>query len=164
MSEDSLFLGGAWLLPALGSCGTPVRQAASLCLWTGGAIPRIRWSSEKMKLSRVRCVLLLVVLVDCTVFAARSKPKAKREKYAIAFDNPYYTSRFELCKKLRIFNPVETFKAQRFAATIFRKCGPKMVVRLGSKYNFPAYGKNLSSYTVWGRIPGNSELSFYTRP
>ena len=83
-----------------------------------------------------------VILPDCTILASPRRPKAKMKKYEIDFNNTYYTSRFELCKKLRNFNPVETFRAQAYAAAVFRKCGPKMIIRLGTKYNFPAYGNS----------------------
>ena len=87
-------------------------------------------------------VCIAVIPSHCAVLAAKRKPNnAKVKKYEIAFNNSYYTSRYSPCKKLRMFNPVETFKAQAYAAQIFRECGPAMIVKLASKYNFPAYGK-----------------------
>lgn len=65
----------------------------------------------------------------------------KKAKLEIDFTNPYYEARFEVCKKARIFNPVELVKAQAYVTETFRRCGPKMIVRLASKYNFPAYGE-----------------------
>lgn len=73
--------------------------------------------------------------------------KVEKPRKSIDWNNSYYASRFAPCKKLRILDPVESFKAQAYAAEIFRKCGPKMIVKLGSKYNFPAFGKHQTSET-----------------
>lgn len=85
-------------------------------------------------------LLLLLSIIVTHTLTKTSRPVKPRKAKNIDCGNAYYASRFEPCKKLRIFNPVETFRAQGYAASLFRKCGRKMIVRLRSKYNFPAYG------------------------
>lgn len=110
---------------------------------------------------------IVIIVANFAVLAARGKPKAKIKKYEIAFNNSYYTSRYSPCKKGRMFNPVETFRAQGYAAGIYRKCGPRIVMEICSKYKFPAYGEaqtyNSLSNTVaypGGAIGRSSPLDF----
>lgn len=94
--------------------------------------------------------MILAVVTACTVsmsftVSAVRPPKVKKPK-AIDWNNSYYSEKFDHCKKLRMFNPVELVRAQAWATGVFRKCGPSLVVKYGSKYAVPAYGKNFGVF------------------
>lgn len=107
---------------------------------------RVRKKRFKMKLSTwfIFAFIAACALRLTTSFKATRPPKVKKPK-PMDWINSYYTEKYLPCKKMRIFDPVETVRAQAWATTFFRKCGPKFVVEYATKYNFPAYGKCLEN-------------------
>jgi hypothetical protein len=107
-------------------------------------------SLSMMNIMHIKGFQIFVCLT--LVFMSQSKDtpqrrKAKKPMPAIDWNNSYYASRFDNCKPLRRLNPVEAFRAQAYAATIFRKCAPKVIVNFASKHNYPAYGEEGRLYT-----------------
>lgn len=94
-------------------------------------------------------IQLLAVLILLNVAAsAKVRPKKVKPPKPIDWTHPYYSGKFVLCKKLRLFNPVENAKAQAWATDVFRKCGPQIVIKYATKYNFPAFGKRNPPFFV----------------
>ena len=88
----------------------------------------------------------MIVIFFTIMFFVRNEGATRRPKtkkvYKIALEKAYYTAPFGLCKKYRIFNPVDTFRAQAYAADIFRRCGARAAIKIGSKFRFPAFGES----------------------
>lgn len=77
-----------------------------------------------------------------TVIAVRAgTPKRMKKTKPINWNHTYYSGKFGLCKKLRMFNPVELVKAQVYVTTIFRKCGPRILADFVLKNNAIIYGE-----------------------
>ena len=91
------------------------------------------------------CVALTVLLSCIDDLDSKRSVKVKKPK-AINWNDPYYATKFDPCKKQRIFNPVELVKAQSWAAWAFRKCAARIIVEYSAKYRFPAWGEYLRMY------------------
>lgn len=97
--------------------------------------------------------IILVGSVILSLALRASRPPKQKKVKPIDWNNTYYNQRFGLCKKLRIFNPVELVKAQAWSTDVFRKCGPSIVVDFATRYHFPVYGK----------FPSDCELNHISR-
>lgn len=102
---------------------------------------------------------LLVIMFSISLLADRAvsrrilKSKVKKQELAIDLEDPFYSAKFDPCKKTRRFDPVELVKAQAFSAQMFQKCGPKMIVKLASRWRFPAWGKGCRVSIALIRVP-----------
>lgn len=131
------------------------KRHVQLTQWRRRFLQYSNW--QRNKIARAIKTLLIVLVGSLSVaisVVSASRPAAKPQKTKpINWNHSYYSEKFGLCKKLRIFNPVELVKAQRWSAEIFQRCGPSLVIKYATRYNAPAYG--------W-YIQGGSSLVFFS--
>ena len=111
--------------------------------------------------SRMRSVSFLwLLLLPSPILSAVRKPKAKFTKpyKSIDWKSSYYSEPFEMCKTMKNFNPIEQAKAHGAAVDVFRKCGPSLIIPYATKYNYPAYGKTLLTWSKHRNIVARREV------
>lgn len=86
-------------------------------------------------------LLILVGVLGSVVLVDAVKPRPVKRPKPINWNLSYYSGKFDMCKKLRVLNPVELVKSQAWAADVFRRCAPKLVATYATKYDFPAFGE-----------------------
>lgn len=92
-------------------------------------------------LSSVRIALYFSIFFSFSCLRLSPIEKLKKVKPIINWNDSYYSSCSNPCKKLGIMNPVENFRKQGFLDGLFRRCGPDIVIGVATKHNFPAFGK-----------------------
>ena len=86
-------------------------------------------------------IAFLLALWQSTIAVRKPKQGFELSRKPINWNLSYYEEPFNLCKTLRILNPVEQARAHGIAVEIFGKCGRRLIVPYAVKYSFPAYGE-----------------------
>ena len=89
-------------------------------------------------------IAVSLALWQSTIALRKAKQGIELSTKPINWNLSYYEEPFNLCKTLRIFNPVEQVRAHGVAVEVFRNCGPRLIVPHAIKYSFPAYGEYLA--------------------